>query len=136
MRGPLSGQTGRWGGEGFEGTLVWRCNQADCCRAAKKNTPPQPPSPALPPLLSDTPLCPFTTIVEHPSEALWVLFEQQEASGQALGTMRRVSRQVLPVRQSQVASPGASLSDKALIETPGICCKFSTLDRKINRDYL
>lgn len=36
--GPLSGQTGRWGGEGFEGTLVWRCNQADCCRAA--NTTP------------------------------------------------------------------------------------------------
>lgn len=54
-----------------------------------------------------------------------------EAPGQALGIMRAVSRRVLPIPQSQVTS-----SDKTLTETQGIRCKFSTLDRKINRDYL
>lgn len=45
--------------------------------------------------------------------------------------MRALSRRVLPSSQSQVAS-----SDKTLTETRGIRCKFSTLDRKINTDYL
>lgn len=54
-----------------------------------------------------------------------------EAPGNALGFMLALSRRVFPIPQSQVAS-----SDKTLWETSGICCKFSTLDRKINRDYL
>lgn len=119
--GALSGQTGQYGGEGFEDTLVWRCNQAACCRAA---------DPAL------------TSAVREPSLAFFCCWKRMkrerrtqqssldvagaaEASGYVSRLVRTVSRRAL----HQVKN----LRDKTLC---GIYCKFSTLDRNINRDYL
>lgn len=94
VRGPLSGQNGRWGGEGFEGTLVWRCNQADCCRAA--NTTPtaavQNPS---------SPLC-FSNLTEGCSQqALRLLVWAVEAQEKPWELCGRHHIEFLPLPNHQ-----------------------------------
>lgn len=96
----------------------------------------------LPPL-SSHPSCPIFLIalllfknhkemLLEESGAPRVLFVCWKLFGGPLGRMQALSRRVLSVRSSSWITSG----DKTLTETQGIPCKFSTLDRKINRHYL